>query len=531
MKSVKKIEKLIRKINVTPASGDNKLNEILLAQENSKKTPAAASRPDIWNLIMKNQMTKFATATVIIILAVISIWYARGTENSPGPKAKQDNNIVKKPEDKLIAKSPETLDSQDSDNLEDNKSNKKILAMAGTRNRRATMGVKRIDIERRKAEAKKIKEMAAVGDIDGLTAMLSTAMFRNKISAAEYLGEIGDERALPILRKIEKRYICGLRKDGSVKFRTDAYGYRPNASSGAFAVAICKIKTRDLSAKEQIDALFELLDDCIVPKMAPDKPFLMLGSHGLSDIPINEYGFGSFDLGKRVAAELVKYDDPSIVTRLSKTKNKGAAITAVWLEIKDMTFDAAIDRCVEIAINEHEAKQYGAIKCLGKFGKDAVLALDELATLGHYEAMRMLGYLKNNPEVFKIICWHMINNETYLVRLLGSSQFSHSNIQKYQQSILLDTLVDALFDSQKSIRRRAASLLRTIANGKKWSQLLKYEDDLLLALEHPDKEVRAFITQTLKILDAKRLKEKVPAPSETRTDLDKQDDSTSIKTL
>jgi HEAT repeat protein len=93
------------------------------------------------------------------------------------------------------------------------------------------------------------------------------------------------------------------------------------------------------------------------------------------------------------------------------------------------------------------------------------------------------------------------------------------NILRYQQPILLQTLVEALYDPQESIRRRAASLLRTIAEGKNGSQLLEYEDDLLIALKHPDKEVRAFTAQTLNRLGSKRLDEQVPDPPEIRTDL------------
>jgi HEAT repeat protein len=459
-------------------------------------------------------------------------------ENDFEPTTKHGNDIVaKKPEDKPIAMLQTALNSNHPVEKTGKSLTDKDLLMLGTRSLettetrsfhagtvapdrgRATLGVVPIDRERMNAEAKKIREMAAAGDIDGLVAMLSAGMFPNKVAAAEHLGEIGDERALPELIKLKERFICGLSKDGSTVFRKDGWGYRQGISSGAFAVAICKITTRNLSVKEQIDALFELLDDCIEPEMDSNKPYLALGRHGLLDVPINEFGFGCFDLGKRVAAELEKYDDPSIVTRLRRTENKGAAITAVWMEVRDMVLEKAIERCVEIATKEHEAQQYGAIKCLGKLGEDAIFALDDLAMEGHYEAMRTLGYRKKNPEVLIIICWHLTNNRNFLVRLLAVSQFSHMNILQYQQPILLQTLVEALYDPHESIRRRAASLLRTIAEGKNGSQLLEYEDDLLIALKHPDKEVRGFTAQTLNRLGSKRLNEEVPDPPEIRTDL------------
>jgi len=75
MKHTKNIEKIIQKINVTPdARMDQKiLDDILLAQEKSKKTPSADKSPNIWRIIIKNKMTKFAAAAVIILAALIGI--------------------------------------------------------------------------------------------------------------------------------------------------------------------------------------------------------------------------------------------------------------------------------------------------------------------------------------------------------------------------------------------------------------------------------------------------------------------------
>lgn len=75
MKPTKNIEKIIQKINVTPdARMDQKiLDDILLAQEKSKKTSPADTSPNIWKTIIKNKMTKIAAAAVIIIAAIIGI--------------------------------------------------------------------------------------------------------------------------------------------------------------------------------------------------------------------------------------------------------------------------------------------------------------------------------------------------------------------------------------------------------------------------------------------------------------------------
>jgi hypothetical protein len=92
-----------------------------------------------------------------------------------------------------------------------------------------------------------------------------------------------------------------------------------------------------------------------------------------------------------------------------------------------------------------------------------------------------------------------------LVKLLAISHFSVADIRQCQQPILPQTLIEALYDTNKSIRYNATSLLRDIAEWKNWSQLLEFEDDLLVALEHPDKKIRPSIARILKILDSKQL--------------------------
>jgi peroxiredoxin len=52
------------------------------------------------------------------------------------------------------------------------------------------------------AEMRRIEAMAAAGDVEGLVAMLSEGEFASKVLAAEYLGQIGDERALPELERL-----------------------------------------------------------------------------------------------------------------------------------------------------------------------------------------------------------------------------------------------------------------------------------------------------------------------------------------
>ncbi len=494
MKSAGYVEKLLCSFysaNKNLVKTDAEMDKVIMSdaliefeKNNKKQTGVKLNK---WRYILKTRITRIAVASGIIILAVVCVWALTGIEKSDlKPTTKHSKEVVDK-------------------------------KGRGRSNRMGTMGIKPIDRKKMKDEAEKIRKMASLGDIDGLVTMLSARNLQNKVAAAEHLGRIGDERALPKLKQLNERFVCGLSKKSSTIFKNNGYGYKRGITSGAFAVAMCKIMTRNLSEKEQIDAWFELLEDYMEPEMDPSNPYLAISTSAeLLDIPINKFGYGCYDLGKRVAAELEKYDDPSIVARLRTSDNKGAAITAVWMEIKDLTVEEAIGRCVEIVRNERSAQQYGAIKCLGKLGEDAVYALDDLAMEGHYEAMRMLGYHKKNQEVLKMICWHLANNGNYLVRLLAISQFSVMNIQRYQQPILLQTLLEALYDPKESVRRSAARLLRTVAKGKNGSRLLEYEDDLLVALKHPDKEVRVLTAQTLKRLGSKRMDEEVPDPPEIR---------------
>ena len=116
-----------------------------------------------------------------------------------------------------------------------------------------------------------------------------------------------------------------------------------------------------------------------------------------------------------MAAELDKFDDPSIVTKLRQTENWGAATTAVLMEVRDMSVESALSRCVEIVKNENNAQQYGAIHCLGKFKSDAIDALDGLVAEGYTEAITVLAEQKETLEAFEVLCWHLINNNNSFI--------------------------------------------------------------------------------------------------------------------
>jgi hypothetical protein len=75
MKTGEKIKKLFFKSNVTvnPEVDDKILGDTLGAFEKSMNTTSADYRPNVWRIIMKNKMTKFAAAAVIILGVALSI--------------------------------------------------------------------------------------------------------------------------------------------------------------------------------------------------------------------------------------------------------------------------------------------------------------------------------------------------------------------------------------------------------------------------------------------------------------------------
>ena len=81
MRPAENIEKLIKNIKIdTNAEMDKAvLDDVLKALEKSKKTKSAIPQPNIWRKIMKNKITKLATAAVIIIAVLIGINHFGGS--------------------------------------------------------------------------------------------------------------------------------------------------------------------------------------------------------------------------------------------------------------------------------------------------------------------------------------------------------------------------------------------------------------------------------------------------------------------
>ena len=355
------------------------------------------------------------------------------------------------------------------------------------------------------AEARQIRQMVAANDMAGLIKMLSVGEFPSKVAAAEHLGESGNESALPALKQLNKEHGGWVIKE----IHQDR--------SGAFAVAICKILTRYLPDKEQIEALFELLEGRGPAVPESIEPARVTVNGVVRQIPRRLDK--NFDVGKRVAAELDKFDDPAIVHRLRQSVNRGAAISAVWMEVREMEVESAIERCQQIARDEGGAQRYGATHCLDKFGVDAIEALHQLALEGHAEAIMVLYDQKEKPEVFELLCWHLTNNNNYLVRLRAVSPVAYVESESHRLKSL-QTLIQALYDPSKSVRRSAAFSLSTRAYRHNKPYFDQIEDSLLAALKHPDADVRQYILKSVERLGYERLYEEVPEPPAIRTDLE-----------
>lgn len=75
MRPAENIENSIKRLQVTPSAEMRRrtLDDILEAQEESRKTKPAVIWPDIWRTIMKKRITKLAAAAVIIIAVFLGL--------------------------------------------------------------------------------------------------------------------------------------------------------------------------------------------------------------------------------------------------------------------------------------------------------------------------------------------------------------------------------------------------------------------------------------------------------------------------
>jgi hypothetical protein len=81
MKPAKKIERLIKKSRhkVSPEAYDKALGSFLQAVDAHEKQKSTIAEPKIWRIIMKSNITKLATAAVIIIAIMLGMYALTGS--------------------------------------------------------------------------------------------------------------------------------------------------------------------------------------------------------------------------------------------------------------------------------------------------------------------------------------------------------------------------------------------------------------------------------------------------------------------
>jgi len=140
---VRRLE-LISRIEPTLEAADRAMERVRnILIDTNKQEGREGSNTTVWRTIVQSKITRFAAAAVIIVAVLIGA------------------DLLIRPGEELTI--PDT---------------------------------------RVEAEKKQIDAMAAADDVDGLVVMLSEGQFESKVLAAEYLGKIGDERALPELERL-----------------------------------------------------------------------------------------------------------------------------------------------------------------------------------------------------------------------------------------------------------------------------------------------------------------------------------------
>lgn len=148
MKGFEDIERSLARLQVTAGAGADEhiLSDTFAALEASFGGEAVGREPGVWQAVLASRMAKIAVAAAVMIVgAVLVVSILTGPEPQPAPPA--------------------------------------------------VAGVTEEQIRR-------VTEMVAAGDVEGLIGMLDEEPFERKVLAAICLGEMGDRRALPKLRQL-----------------------------------------------------------------------------------------------------------------------------------------------------------------------------------------------------------------------------------------------------------------------------------------------------------------------------------------
>jgi hypothetical protein len=177
MKPADDIEQLVKNTRVeTNAATDE---QILTAAQAALES-AAPAQPNIWRIIMKSRITKFAAAAAIIIVVCIGINILTGHNEHKG---QQVLKIDPTTETKVVREITEETKPEFSIKIPSELPDEKV-----------SIGLTNI------------KEMFVRGDVEGLIAMLDKGQWETKIAAANYLARIGDMSAVGALEKLSEEW-------------------------------------------------------------------------------------------------------------------------------------------------------------------------------------------------------------------------------------------------------------------------------------------------------------------------------------
>jgi hypothetical protein len=180
MRPAENIKRLIKnsKVMINPEVKRAALEELVNELEQTRKTTSAETQPNIWRRIMQSKMTKFATVAAGVVLAVLlGIKIFGGLAEEPSGQTVTQEELP------------------------------------------ATVG-KQLIAEMFYAELSEVRQMAAVGDVEGLSAMLSSGQFESKLVAANFLAKMGGMPAIEILPMYAKGELILYSQSGSIRLRS-----------------------------------------------------------------------------------------------------------------------------------------------------------------------------------------------------------------------------------------------------------------------------------------------------------------------
>ncbi|MBI5779587.1 MAG: hypothetical protein HZA49_09070 [Planctomycetes bacterium] len=294
-----------------------------------------------------------------------------------------------------------------------------------------------INNEQHKKEKQQIEQFVKGKDINGLIKVVKDGEIRSKEIAAKWLGEFGDQSAIPVLEEMNKFYA-----------NFECY------SSGEFAVAICKIKNKGRTNKEKINALIEL---------AKSKT-------------------GS--ISSAAAIEISRFQDPVVLSalpELRKLDGYGAVQAVIKLESFNLTREEKMPKYIQI-LKEHKTPMLaeGAENLLIEIGEPAISNTIELLIgldAGHTEMLRESFSITATVMTRCIRILEKISNNKCILAI-GERVYDHNLYVKSYAIIALQRITGENFgfdyDDLRMGEDKFQKALQGIAKAQEWWSKNKY---------------------------------------------------------